>query len=62
MNDAVRNSTATSAQSPAPARVRGVTESETGEAQEAARVLGIKLHVLRARTESDIETAFASLT
>ena len=39
-----------------------VTESETREAQEAARVLGIKLHVLRARTESDIETAFATLT
>jgi putative ABC transport system substrate-binding protein len=36
-------------------------ESETREAEEAARALGLKLHVLRAGTESEIDAAFAAL-
>jgi putative tryptophan/tyrosine transport system substrate-binding protein len=38
-----------------------VTESETRDAQEAAHTLGLKLHVLRASTISDIEAAFGTL-
>jgi putative tryptophan/tyrosine transport system substrate-binding protein len=38
-----------------------VTESETREAQDAAHILGLKLHVLRASTISDIEAAFGTL-
>jgi putative ABC transport system substrate-binding protein len=36
-------------------------EADTGEAQEAARFLGLQVHVLNARNESDIDTAFATL-
>jgi ABC-type uncharacterized transport system substrate-binding protein len=39
----------------------GVTESETKELHEAARVLGIELRVLNAADESEIDTAFATL-
>jgi ABC-type uncharacterized transport system substrate-binding protein len=37
------------------------TESQAREAQEAARSLGQQLQILRARTEQDIDTAFATL-
>src|ERR1700694_102412 len=37
------------------------TESQAREAQEAARSLGQQLQILRARTEQDIDTAFAAL-
>jgi putative tryptophan/tyrosine transport system substrate-binding protein len=36
-------------------------ESQAREAQEAARSLGLHLHALRARTEQDIDAAFARL-
>jgi putative ABC transport system substrate-binding protein len=37
------------------------TESHLHEMQEAARVLGLKLHVLSARSERDFEPAFATI-
>jgi putative ABC transport system substrate-binding protein len=37
------------------------TDSQAREAQEAARSLGQQLQILRARTEQDIDTAFAAL-
>jgi putative tryptophan/tyrosine transport system substrate-binding protein len=37
------------------------TEPEIREAQEASRTLGLRLHVLEARSERDIDAAFASL-
>jgi len=36
-------------------------EVYTGEVQEAARVLGLRLHILSARTPDDINTAFVTL-
>jgi putative ABC transport system substrate-binding protein len=36
-------------------------ESQTRELQEAARTLGLQLHVLRASAERDFDTAFASI-
>jgi putative tryptophan/tyrosine transport system substrate-binding protein len=36
-------------------------ESETREAQEAARSLGLRLHVVHASAESEIDAGFASL-
>jgi putative tryptophan/tyrosine transport system substrate-binding protein len=38
-----------------------VTESETRQAEDAAHTLGLKLHVLRASTVSDIDVAFGTL-
>jgi putative ABC transport system substrate-binding protein len=38
-----------------------VTEPQVREAQEAARAMGVQIHVLNASTESEIETAFATL-
>src|SRR5712692_358463 len=38
-----------------------LAEAETKEAQQAARSLGLRLHVLNASTESEIDTAFATL-
>jgi putative ABC transport system substrate-binding protein len=38
------------------------TETQTKEAEEAARALGIQMHVLNAGTEDEINTAFASLS
>jgi putative ABC transport system substrate-binding protein len=38
------------------------TESQTRDLQAAARRLGLKLHVLQASTERDLDTAFASLS
>ena len=38
-----------------------LAESKAKAAQEAARSLGLQLHVLRARTEQDIEAAFTTL-
>jgi putative tryptophan/tyrosine transport system substrate-binding protein len=38
-----------------------VAEPLTRDTQSAARTLGLQLHVLHARTESDLSTAFASL-
>jgi putative ABC transport system substrate-binding protein len=38
-----------------------ITESIIQSAQEAARTKGVQLHVLKASTESEIDTAFASL-
>jgi putative tryptophan/tyrosine transport system substrate-binding protein len=40
---------------------RGLAESTTKDAQGAARALGLKLHVLHASTERDIDTIFATL-
>jgi putative tryptophan/tyrosine transport system substrate-binding protein len=40
---------------------RMYTENETKEVQSAARVLGLRLIILTASSESDIETAFATL-
>jgi putative ABC transport system substrate-binding protein len=37
-------------------------ESQTNEHQRAARTLGLQLHVLRASTEADIDSVFATLT
>ena len=37
------------------------SEADTKDAQDAARVLGMQLHVLNARTEGDINTAFETL-
>jgi putative tryptophan/tyrosine transport system substrate-binding protein len=37
------------------------SEADTREAQDAARALGLQLHILNARTEGDIDTAFAVL-
>jgi putative ABC transport system substrate-binding protein len=37
------------------------SEADTKDAQDAARMLGLQLHVLSARTESDIRTAFETL-
>ena len=37
------------------------TESQTGEMQEAAHSLGLQLHVLNARSDEEIDRAFASL-
>jgi len=37
-------------------------ESQTNDHQRAARTLGLQLHVLRASTEGDIESAFATLS
>jgi putative ABC transport system substrate-binding protein len=37
------------------------TERSIGDVQEAARVKGVQLHILRASTESGIDAAFASL-
>jgi putative ABC transport system substrate-binding protein len=37
------------------------TERSIGDAQEAARVKGVQLHILKAGTESEIDAAFASL-
>jgi putative tryptophan/tyrosine transport system substrate-binding protein len=34
---------------------------DTTEAQDAARILGLELHVLNASTEREIDTAFATL-
>jgi putative ABC transport system substrate-binding protein len=36
-------------------------EADTGDAQAAARTLGVRLHVLHARTERDFDGSFASL-
>jgi putative tryptophan/tyrosine transport system substrate-binding protein len=36
-------------------------ESQTMDTQEAARALGLKIHVLNASTEAEISTAFATL-
>jgi hypothetical protein len=36
------------------------TESETKEAQTAARALGVQLHVLTANTEAQVESVFAN--
>jgi putative tryptophan/tyrosine transport system substrate-binding protein len=36
-------------------------ESITGDVREAARAKGVEIHVLKAGSESEIETAFASL-
>ena len=38
------------------------TESQTADMQEAGRTLGLRLHILRASTESEIDTAVASLS
>jgi len=38
------------------------TETDTREAQEAARTLGLQLHILNASTEREIDTAFTTLT
>jgi putative ABC transport system substrate-binding protein len=37
------------------------TEAETRELKEAARVLGLQLHILNASTERDLSSAFVSL-
>jgi putative ABC transport system substrate-binding protein len=37
------------------------SEADTREAQDAARALGLQLHILNARAEGDIDTAFAAL-
>jgi putative tryptophan/tyrosine transport system substrate-binding protein len=37
-------------------------ETQTGEMQEAAHALGLKIHVLNASTEGEINTAFATLS
>jgi putative ABC transport system substrate-binding protein len=37
------------------------SEADTRDAQDAARTLGIQLHILSARTEGDINTAFETL-
>jgi putative ABC transport system substrate-binding protein len=37
------------------------TERETRELQEAAQAKGVQLHILKARTESEIDAAFAAL-
>jgi len=34
---------------------------QTSEVQEAARALGLQLHILKARIEPDFETTFAAL-
>jgi putative ABC transport system substrate-binding protein len=39
-----------------------IVESVIRNAQEAARTKGVQLHVLKARTESEIDAAFATLT
>jgi hypothetical protein len=36
-------------------------DTQIREVQEAARALGLQLHILKARSEDDIETAFAAL-
>jgi putative tryptophan/tyrosine transport system substrate-binding protein len=38
------------------------TETDTREAQEATRTLGLQLHILNASTEREIDTAFTTLT
>jgi ABC-type uncharacterized transport system substrate-binding protein len=38
-----------------------VAEDETKDTEEAARTLGLRLHVLNARTDNEIDTAFATL-
>ena len=38
-----------------------LTESTTREAQDAARTLGLQLHILQASTERDFDTVFATL-
>src|SRR5262245_35545381 len=38
------------------------TETQTREMQEAAHALGLQIHVLNASTESEINTAFATLS
>jgi putative ABC transport system substrate-binding protein len=37
------------------------SETQTGDIQAAARTLGLQLHVVHASTESDFDTAFATL-
>jgi putative ABC transport system substrate-binding protein len=38
-----------------------VTEPQVRDAQEAARAMGVQIHILNASTESEIETAFATM-
>ena len=40
---------------------RADTESVIGDVQEAARVTGVELHILKAGTEAEIDAAFATL-
>src|SRR4029077_12094902 len=41
--------------------VNSAAESAIADVSDAARIKGVQLHILRASTESEIETAFAAL-